>query len=170
MECAKWTNWLTNRHAKMACGNLQSFTACVASALQGVSTAWARTIKHLYPTFSTQYQHHKSNKVYVNLNVLMVMYIDNSKHTCCTYMYRGRIQRKTWWMGPYAGVDFNLTICPLQSRLQHFYHGQLYARVDFFPQSGTLNLASEITNVLCKRKKRRVEVGGLRQVDIFLTS
>jgi hypothetical protein len=27
-------------------------------------------------------------------------------------------------MGPYAGVDYNLTLCPLQqSRLQHFYHG-----------------------------------------------
>jgi hypothetical protein len=43
-------------------------------------------------------------------------------------------------MGPYAGVDYNLTVCPLQSQLQHIYHGQLYAmqsrpepyvRVDF---------------------------------------
>ncbi len=40
---------------------------------------------------------------------------------------RGRIQRKTWRMGPYAGVDYkNLTLCPLQSRLQHIYHGQPY--------------------------------------------
>ncbi len=31
----------------------------------------------------------------------------------------GRIQIKTWFMGPYAGVDYNLTLCPLQSRLQH---------------------------------------------------
>ncbi len=38
--------------------------------------------------------------------------------------YRGRIQRKTWSMGPYAGVDYNFTLCPLQSRLQHIYHGQ----------------------------------------------
>ncbi len=35
-------------------------------------------------------------------------------------------------MGPYAGVDYNHTLCPLQSRLQHIYHGiaQPYARVD----------------------------------------
>ncbi len=33
-------------------------------------------------------------------------------------------------MGPYAGVGYNLTLCPLQSRLQHIYHGQPYARVD----------------------------------------
>jgi hypothetical protein len=25
---------------------------------------------------------------------------------------------------PYAGVDYNLTLCPLQGRLQHIYHGQ----------------------------------------------
>jgi hypothetical protein len=42
-------------------------------------------------------------------------------------------------MGPYAGVDDNLTLCRLQSRLQLKYHGhgQPYARVDFIPQSGT---------------------------------
>jgi hypothetical protein len=54
-------------------------------------------------------------------------------------------------MGPYAGVDYNLTLCPLQSRLQHIYHGQpltlkstltLCQKVDFIPQSGTLDLAS----------------------------
>jgi hypothetical protein len=33
-------------------------------------------------------------------------------------------------MGLYAGVDYNLTLCPLQSRLQHNYHGQPYARTD----------------------------------------
>jgi hypothetical protein len=44
---------------------------------------------------------------------------------------RGRIQRKTWCMEPYTGVDYNLTLCPLQSRLQHIFHGQPYARIDF---------------------------------------
>jgi hypothetical protein len=39
-------------------------------------------------------------------------------------------------MGPYAGVDYNLTSCPLQSRLQHINHGQTYARVDFIPSQG----------------------------------
>ena len=36
-------------------------------------------------------------------------------------------------MGPCAGVDYNLTLCPLQSRLQHIYHGQPYARVNLNP-------------------------------------
>jgi hypothetical protein len=35
-------------------------------------------------------------------------------------------------MGPYAGVDYNnLTLYPLQSRLQHIYHGQPYARINW---------------------------------------
>jgi hypothetical protein len=41
-------------------------------------------------------------------------------------------------MGPFAGADYNLTICPLQSRLQHIYIGQPDARVD-------LNFMSEST-------------------------
>ncbi len=56
----------------------------------------------------------------------------------------GRIQRETWCMGPYAGFDYNLTLCPLQSRLRHIYHGQPYARVDFIPQSGTLDFATDL--------------------------
>jgi hypothetical protein len=36
-------------------------------------------------------------------------------------------------MEPYAGVDYNLTLCPLKSRLEHIYHGQPYARVDLNP-------------------------------------
>jgi hypothetical protein len=36
-------------------------------------------------------------------------------------------------MGPYAGVDYNLTLCPPQSRLQHIYHGQPYAKLDVNP-------------------------------------
>ncbi len=37
--------------------------------------------------------------------------------------------------GTYAGVDYNLTLCPVQSRLQHIYHehGQPYARVNLNP-------------------------------------
>ncbi len=57
---------------------------------------------------------------------------------------RGQIQRKKWCMEPYAGVDYNLTLCPLQGRLKYIYHGQPYARVDFIPQSGTLDLASDM--------------------------
>jgi hypothetical protein len=36
------------------------------------------------------------------------------------------------YLGPYAGVDYNLTLC----RLQHIYHGQPYARVDLIPSQG----------------------------------
>jgi hypothetical protein len=36
-------------------------------------------------------------------------------------------------MGPYAGVDYNLTLYPLQCRLQHIYHGQPYSRADRNP-------------------------------------
>jgi hypothetical protein len=54
-------------------------------------------------------------------------------------------------MGPYAGVDYNLTLCPLQSRLQHIYHGKPYARVDFIPQSGTFDLASGHELFFCHR-------------------
>jgi hypothetical protein len=36
-------------------------------------------------------------------------------------------------MGPYAGASYNLPLCRLLSRLQHIYHGQPYARVDFNP-------------------------------------
>jgi hypothetical protein len=27
-------------------------------------------------------------------------------------------------MGPYAGAEYTLTLCPLQSLLKHIYHGQ----------------------------------------------
>jgi hypothetical protein len=46
---------------------------------------------------------------------------------------RGRIQRKTWCMGPFAGVDYNLTLCRLLSRLQHIHHGQPHTWVDLNP-------------------------------------
>ncbi len=45
----------------------------------------------------------------------------------------GGIQRQTWCMGSYVGVDYNFTLCPLQGRLQHTYHGQPYAKVDLNP-------------------------------------
>ncbi len=33
-----------------------------------------------------------------------------------------------------AGVDYNRTLCPFQSRHQHIYHGEPYVRVDFILQ------------------------------------
>ncbi len=53
---------------------------------------------------------------------------------------------------------YNLTICSLKSRLQHIYNGRPYARVDlnpmrestdFPPQSGALDLPSEVTRPAC---------------------
>ncbi len=42
-------------------------------------------------------------------------------------------------MGPYAGIDYNLTLC----LLQHIYHEQPYARVNFIrPAEDFMNLAS----------------------------
>ncbi len=38
-----------------------------------------------------------------------------------TALYWGRIQRKTCCLGPFARADYNLTLCPLQSRLQHIF-------------------------------------------------
>ncbi len=38
-------------------------------------------------------------------------------------------KEKTWYMGPYAGVDYNLTF----GQLQHIYHGQAYAKTDLYP-------------------------------------
>jgi hypothetical protein len=50
------------------------------------------------------------------------------------HQFRGRIQRKTWctvWDPMPELTTYNLTLCPLWTRLQHIYHGQPYARVDF---------------------------------------
>ncbi len=44
--------------------------------------------------------------------------------------------------GTLCRIAYNLTLCPLQIRFQHIYHGQHYARVDFILQWGTLDLAS----------------------------
>jgi hypothetical protein len=39
---------------------------------------------------------------------------------------------------PVPELTISLTLCPLRSRLQHIYHGQLYARVDLNPCQGLL--------------------------------
>ncbi len=47
--------------------------------------------------------------------------------------------------GTHAGVDYNLTLCPLQSRLQHIYHEkQPYARVDLNPIPESTLLPSQV--------------------------
>ncbi len=48
-------------------------------------------------------------------------------------------------MGPYAGVDYSLTLCPLQSRLQHIYHEHPYVTVDLNPiPESTLSPCQEL--------------------------
>jgi hypothetical protein len=66
-------------------------------------------------------------------NLLFLTVCGTAQTRISPYKYRGRIQRKTRCMWPYAGVDYNLTLCPLQSRRQHIYHEQPYARVDLNP-------------------------------------
>jgi hypothetical protein len=49
-------------------------------------------------------------------------------------------KKKKWRMGPYAGADYNLTLCPLQSRLQS-------------PNTFTMdNPMPESTLTLCQRR------------------
>jgi hypothetical protein len=60
-------------------------------------------------------------------------------HFLKTYTDSQRLNPKKKWciMEPYAGVDYSLTLCPLQSRLKHIYHGRTYARVDLNPMPGS---------------------------------
>ncbi len=44
-------------------------------------------------------------------------------------LFRDYIQSETWRLGPYAGIDCNLTLC----RLQHMYHRQPYSKADLNP-------------------------------------
>ncbi len=75
-------------------------------------------------------------------------------------IFCGRIQGKTWSMGPYAGVDYNPTLCSLQSRLQHIYHGQPNPWVDLNPMPVAtlpnarvdLNPMPESTLTLCQSR------------------
>ncbi len=43
-------------------------------------------------------------------------------------------------MQPYAGVDYNPTLCQFQSQLQNMYHGHraTHARVDLNPMPETI--------------------------------
>ena len=63
----------------------------------------------------------KPGDIFVEFKISSIVAVVTDKLTF--RMSPGRIQRKTRCMGPYAGVDYNLTLCPLQSRLQHIYPG-----------------------------------------------
>jgi hypothetical protein len=72
---------------------------------------------------------YKNILLYLLLRMLLTMQkICKCKlHLLC----RGRIQRKPWCMRPMPELTIlYLTLCPLQSRFQHIYYGQPYAKVD----------------------------------------
>jgi hypothetical protein len=56
---------------------------------------------------------------------------DLSNHSNFCYGFSSKANTRC--MEPYARVDYNITFCSLQSRLQHIYHGQPFARVDLNP-------------------------------------
>ncbi len=69
-------------------------------------------------------------------------------------------------MDPYARVD--LTLWPLQSRPKHVYYGQPYARVDFIPQSGTLDVASEVIWRSISKARFQISVADPHHIDADL--
>ncbi len=52
------------------------------------------------------------------------------------------------WYGTLCGVDYNLTLCRLQSRLQHIYHGQPYARVNINPMQESTSSPNQGLRIL----------------------
>ncbi len=69
------------------------------------------------------------------------------------YWLEAESKEKIWCMGPYHGVDYNLTLMfTPESTPTHLPWDwamgnpipEAYARVDFIPQSGTLDLASVV--------------------------
>ncbi len=75
-------------------------------------------------------------------------------------------KEKTQCMGPYAGVDYNLTLCRFQSRLQHMYsyHGQPYARVDTNPMPESTLSSSQELRIWPQEWKNPLDMGTL-QID-----
>ncbi len=56
-------------------------------------------------------------------------------------------------MGHYDKVDYNLTLCLLQSQLQHIYHKQPYARVCLNPtQSRLYPPVRDFEFVICREE------------------
>ncbi len=63
------------------------------------------------------------------------------------------------YMQPSAGVDYNLTLCPLQSLFHQIYSGEPYARVEFTPVGDFgfglwLSCKAVKTNDLCRYRDR----------------
>jgi hypothetical protein len=84
--------------------------------------------------------------------------ICTSKTNCGCHIYNAVAESKekhgVWDPMLELTISYNLTLCPLQSRLQHIYHGYSNARVDlnpmprvYFIPSQTLDLASDDSTV-----------------------
>jgi hypothetical protein len=59
----------------------------------------------------------------------------------CRSCTQAKSKEKHGIRDPMPELTITSPACPLQSRLQHIYHGQPYASVDFIPQSRTFDLA-----------------------------
>jgi hypothetical protein len=59
-------------------------------------------------------------------------------------------------MGYYVRVDFNLTLCPLESQLQHMYHGQPYTVIRFVSTGAKFGICTVVglNGILVKDKMR----------------
>ena len=73
----------------------------------GIAIALAKKAKALFLDEPTSGLDPKASNDFTNL------LLELKKEKKFVPVTRGRIQRKTWCMGPYAGVDCNLPLCPL---------------------------------------------------------
>ncbi len=65
-----------------------------------------------------------------SLSTIRLCSVQRTINWCSTF--RGRIERKTWCIGPYP-IASPYVHSRVVSRLQHIYHGQPYARIDLYP-------------------------------------
>jgi hypothetical protein len=77
----------------------------------------------------------KKNKMFfLTLKKLSINKFFLQSGNCTVYnKHRGRIQRKTWCMGPYAGVDYTSPYVDTRVDSNTFTMGQPYPRVDHNP-------------------------------------
>ncbi len=67
-------------------------------------------------------------------------------------------------MGPYAGVDSNLTFC----RFQHIYHGQAYAKTDLHPPVGDFGFGLSVTQMHCTYRTATKQPSSHQQAVQFM--
>ncbi len=69
-------------------------------------------------------------------------------------------------MEPYAGVDYSLTLCQLQSQLNTFTMGNPMQGSTLINQSGTLELASVLRRC-CQVESLHARITWIHRVHIF---